>query len=181
MSDLTKNQKDKATPDAVAKSKTNARQNVKESEKKWGKAMDHGFLVIPKVLMHSQKFLEVNSSQFLMLLQIAEHWWWHDRMPWPSVKTLSERLVINDRQVRNILNDLEKKGLIKRVPRSASGTIRSQGSNLFDLSGLVKKLKEFEKEYAAKLQLEEKQKRELESPNFVKGRTIRESVIDTGD
>ena len=116
------------------------------SERKWGKlVMKAGFCIIPSLLLRAQQRLKINPIQLALLMHIADYWWDVDRKPFPAKKTLGERLGIGPRQVQRHLADLEKAGLLSRIPRTAKH--RGKLSNEYDLSGLVERLKELEPDF----------------------------------
>jgi hypothetical protein len=116
------------------------------SDRKWGKAvMALGFSILPSLLFRAQPRLGLNPTQLALLVQLADYWWAHDRKPYPSIKTLAQRLGLGSRQVRRYIEQLEKAGLVRRVERKAAHLGRL--SNEYDLSGLVEKLKKLEPEF----------------------------------
>lgn len=124
------------------------RANMTEAEKKWGKkTIAYGFCIIPSILLQAQRRLNLNSTQMMVLLHIAEHWWYADAKPFPGKAEIAKRLDITERQVQRIISGLEQSGLVRREERRS----KSQGrlSNYYHLDGLVRKLKEFEPEYTA--------------------------------
>lgn len=119
---------------------------ARASEQKWGKkVMDIGFCIVPSLLLRAQQRLGLNPTQLAVLLHLADHWWHVDRKPYPGKKALGERLGLSPRQVQRHLAELDKAGLIKRIERTASH--RGKLTNEYDLSGLVKRLKELEPEF----------------------------------
>lgn len=119
----------------------------KASERKWGKAvMDLGFCIIPSLLLRAQARLGLNPTQLAVLMHLADYWWDADRKPFPKMQTLSERLKLSPRQVRRYIAELEDAKLVERIPRTAAH--RGKLSNEYDLSGLVKRLKELEPEFS---------------------------------
>ena len=78
-------------------------------------------------------------------MHLADYWWDVDRKPFPSKKTLGERLGLGPRQVQRYIAELESAGLVKRIERTAAH--RGKLSNEYDLSGLVERLKELEPEF----------------------------------
>ena len=136
----------KSTPDISKKS------NMTEAEKKWGKkVIAYGFCIIPSILLQAQRRLNLNSTQLMVLLQIADHWWHADAKPYPGKAEIAFRLNITERQVQRIIADLEKAGLVRREERTNKS--RGRLSNYYHLDGLVAKLKEFEPEFTdAKVQ-----------------------------
>ncbi len=116
------------------------------SEQKWGKlVMKVGFCIIPSLILRAQQRLKISPTQLALLMHIADYWWDVDRKPYPSKKTLGERLGIGPRQVQRHIADLEEAGFVKRIERTAPH--HGKLSNEYDLSGLVKRLKELEPEF----------------------------------
>lgn len=118
----------------------------RESEAKWGKeVMDVGYCIVPSVLLRAQARLGLSGQQLVLLLQLYEHWWKNDKLPYPKKDTLATRMGISAKQVQRLTQQLEKAGYIQRRRRS---TYRGQTSNAIDFSGLVKRLKELAPEFA---------------------------------
>jgi DNA-binding MarR family transcriptional regulator len=137
---------DKQTAQTAAVIPLRPSDTSKASEKKWGKAvMKLGFTVLPSLIFRAQARLGLSATHLAVLLQIADHWWDHERKPYPGVSTLGERLGLSARQIRRRIAELEKAGLVKRIERRAMH--RGKLTNLYDLSGLVEKLKKLEPEF----------------------------------
>jgi len=66
------------------------------------------------------------------------------RKPYPTKKTLGERLNLKPRRVQQIMAELEQAGFVKREKRVSH---RGQLSNSYDLSGLVAKLRALEPDF----------------------------------
>ena len=119
---------------------------TKASEAKWGKrVMALGFCMVPSLLLRAQQRLGLNPTQLALLMHLADYWWDVRRKPFPSMKTLGERMKLSPRQVRRYVAELEQAGLVQRIERKAAH--RGKLSNEYDLSGLVAKLKELEPEF----------------------------------
>ena len=117
-----------------------------ESDKKWGKdVMKLGFSIIPSLLLRSQQRLGLNPTQLAILLQLADYWWDEERKPFPSKQALSDRLGIGSRQIQRYIAELEAAGLVQRIERRAAH--QGKLSNIYDLSGLVERLKKLEPEF----------------------------------
>ncbi len=116
------------------------------SERKWGKkVIELGFCIVPSLLLRAQQRLGLNPTQLAVLLQLCDFWWEEARKPHPGVKRLAERLSLSERQVRRYIAELEQAGLVQRIERHASHG--GKQTNIYDLSGLVKKLKDLEPEF----------------------------------
>lgn len=116
------------------------------SERKWGKkVIDLGFCIVPSLLLRGQQRLGLNPTQLAVLMQLCDFWWDDARKPHPGVKRLAERLSLSERQVRRYIKELEQAGFVQRVERHAAHG--GKQTNIYDLSGLVKRLKELEPEF----------------------------------
>ncbi len=116
------------------------------SERKWGKkVMDLGFCIVPSLLLRGQQRLGLNATQLAVLMHLADYWWDLERKPYPTKKTLGERLNLKPRRVQQIIAELEKAGFVRREVRSSHH--RGQLSNAYDLSGLVAKLRAVEPDF----------------------------------
>ncbi len=119
---------------------------TKASERKWGKAViGLGFCIVPSLLLRAQRRVGLSPTQLAVLMHLADYWWDVDRKPRPSKQTLGERLGLSPRQVQRIIADLEAAGMVERIERRAAH--KGKLSNYYDLSGLVKRLKELEPEF----------------------------------
>jgi predicted transcriptional regulator len=117
------------------------------SEAKWGRqVMDQGFCILPSLLFRAQSRLGLKAAHLALILQLAEFWWYDDNLPWPKKETIAQRMGLKEKQIQRIARDLEQRGYIQRNSRM---TPHGQTSNSYDLSGLVKKLKELAPEFAA--------------------------------
>jgi DNA-binding transcriptional ArsR family regulator len=136
---------------------------AKASERKWGRAvMDYGFCIVPSLLLRAQRRLGLNPTHLAILMHLADYWWDVNRKPFPAKKTLGERLGLGPRQVQRHLADLEAAGLLLRIERKAKG--KGKLSNEYDLSGLVKRLKELEPEFREVEEENKSRRREVARP-----------------
>ena len=109
------------------------------------RVLEHGYSLVPSLLFQAQRRLGLNATQLALLLHLADHWWEHDRLPFPLKRTLAERLNVSRRTVQRNMAELETAGLVRRIPqRAASGGNRA---NRYDLQGLAKRLTELEPEF----------------------------------
>lgn len=118
----------------------------RRSEDKWtAQVMKLGFTPLPSLLLRAQARLGLKPEQLNTLLQIVEHWWEADKLPFPSKETLARRMGKSPRQVQRYLTQLEKGGFIARIERFNGR--KAQVSNGYDLAGLVAKLVAIEPEF----------------------------------
>jgi len=118
----------------------------RRSEDKWSaQVMKLGFTPLPSLLLRAQARIGLNPEQLNVLLQIVEHWWEADKLPFPSKDTLARRMGKSPRQVQRYLTQLEDGGFIARIERFNGR--KAQVSNSYDPAGLVAKLIAVEPEF----------------------------------
>lgn len=137
---------------AAKASKGSATPDKKQSEKKWGKdVMSHGYCILPSILLQAQARLAVSPQEMMVLLHLVEHWWNAESKVYPSRETIGARVALSAKQVQRHVRRLEEAKLVNRIKRVVPGIGRT--SNEYDLSGLVKKLKEIEPDFAIAKQM----------------------------
>lgn len=110
---------------------------------KWGKEVaTGGFTQIPNHLIRINMFVhddvKLSPTEMLVLLQLVASWWKKDEMPFPSMRTLSERIGISERQVQRSIKSIEQKGYVKAEKKKIKGVI---AANVYDMMPLVERLK----------------------------------------
>ena len=116
------------------------------SDRKWGKrVMDLNYTIVPSLFIQAQRRLGLSPLQFNILVQLMDFWWKPESKPFPAKKTIAERLDVHPRTVQKNIRALEKVGLVRRLARRT--TAGDPDTNVYDFSGLVKKLKELEPEF----------------------------------
>lgn len=112
-----------------------AEQNIYTFKHKWSPAIERlGFTSVPNILLDNLAALNVTAAEFLTLVAVFS-FKWDNRDPWPSNATISKRANCSPETVRSHIRQLEKKRLLKRIPRTGS-------SNCYDFTGLVARLEE---------------------------------------
>jgi DNA-binding HxlR family transcriptional regulator len=124
--------------------------------------MDLGFCIVPSLLMQAQARLGINPVQFNIIMHLADIWWDAAQRPWPKKQLLAERMGMSERQVQRQIAELESAGLVQRIERTRPG--RGKTSNEYDLSGLVKRLKELEPEFTEMKQENQKRRKAVALP-----------------
>ena len=132
--------------------------------RRWGsKLADHGYTMVPHLLLALQAEIALTSPQVVVLLHLMDHWWHSsESWPWPSLDTIANRMSKSPRQVQRIITELETEGLVKKVPRYYSSGGRK--SNAYDLGGLVKRLKKLEPAYRVATEANRARRAEAETP-----------------
>jgi hypothetical protein len=106
---------------------------------KWGDAALAGYQIVPNVLLRAQKHLEIDCVDVVILLNLSLHWWGPNNLPYPSPVILADRINISKRTIERRLQDLEKKGFIKRLPPRAPQEGKPKVRS-FEMKGFVEKL-----------------------------------------
>jgi predicted transcriptional regulator len=151
----------KVVPIAAAKKGMPKAENDEASKRrsaraKFGeKVIDHGYLMVPALLLRGQRRLGLSPPQLNVLLHLIDWWIDADRQPWTSKLTMSQRMGMSERQIQRVVAELEAAGFVQRIEHTNH---RGKRPNTYDLSGLVEKLKalepEFRKARAAKRDVE---------------------------
>ena len=115
----------------------------------WGEDVaGRGFVQVPNYLLQANLFLDdghkLSPAEMMVVLTLVSTWWEVDVMPFPSMRTISNRTGISERQVQRAVNSLEKKGFVKRRKKSVKGVIKKHE---YDMTALVEMLKLIAKEY----------------------------------
>jgi Helix-turn-helix domain len=104
---------------------------------RWGNKPDlftDGFVAVPHRFLHRYASLNpaLSGGEALFVLHLMSFKW--DReLPYPSYKTIAQRMGITDKMVRRYAQSLDKKGYLRRQYQ-----VRS--ANRFDLTGLFEAL-----------------------------------------
>jgi hypothetical protein len=93
-----------------------------------------GFVVVPHSFLHRYASLTpaLTTGEALFVLHLMSFKW--DReLPYPTYKTLAQRMGITDKMVRRYAQALDKKGYLRRH-------YQTKAANRFDLTGLFEAL-----------------------------------------
>lgn len=147
----------------------NPAKKAKDEEKvlnqKWGEeTMRANYTVVPSALLKGQARLRINATELALLIHLMDHWWQADKMPWPSKKTLAERLGVGSKTIQRAMAHLEEEGLITRVARYHKTGGRT--SNEYDLSPLVERLKPIAEDIVKAAEEAKQIRKKAERPGF---------------
>lgn len=135
--------------------------HLRRNEQKWTKPlMDAGWTVIPSVILERQRALGLDAVDVCILMHLAKHWWFEEKLPHPSKKSIAECMNITESTVRRRIAAMEAAGLIKRVKRF-SARYGGQQTNAYDFTGLIREATPFAEEAVRnrEAQKEESEKR----------------------
>ena len=97
-----------------------------------------GFAPIANVFLDNYTLMGMTNMEALVVIHLMRYKW-DKNHPFPSYGTLSEKVGLHHRRLRQIVKDLETKGFLKRIERRKP--LHSQ-TNLFDLTPLFDSLEE---------------------------------------
>ena len=138
-------------------------------EHRWGKSLiDAGWVAFPSVFLQRQQALGLDPLDVNILLQLADHWWERDNLPFPSKKTLADRIGVKPRTIQRHIARMETAGFIKRIERRHSHG--GNKTNRYSFDGLIKEAERFAQEI---LKERANRKREKSERNTRKGRHLR--------
>jgi DNA-binding transcriptional regulator YhcF (GntR family) len=120
-------------------------ENLKRNEKKWTKPlMAAGWTAIPSILLERQQALGLDALDINIIFQIAKHWWYPEKLPFPSKKSVAECIGVDVSTVQRRIRKMERDGLIKRNNRFHPKY--GQQTNEYDFSGLIDAVTPYAKE-----------------------------------
>jgi DNA-binding MarR family transcriptional regulator len=100
--------------------------------------------MLPDVLLRCQRFLELESMDLVILMNIAMHWWDYHDLPYPRPSAIARRIGVSTRTVERRIAHMEERGLLVRLP---SENLNGRTVRRYDLSGLVQKLRKYARTY----------------------------------
>jgi DNA-binding transcriptional ArsR family regulator len=141
----------------MAVPKKEKQESFRRNELKWTPTLiDAGWTLLPSVILERQQELGLDAIDVNILLHLARHWWYSEKPPYPSKKTIAECMNIDQSTVRRHIARLEAAGLIKRKPRFDLKH-GGQKTNEYQFEGLIKAATPYAQEL-----IEERKKRKEE-------------------
>ena len=114
----------------------------KALEEKWtAPVIAAGYTVLPTIILKRQKKLGLDSLDVNILMHLLSYWWKGSDLPFPSKRSLSEAIDVDQSTIRRRMKKLEAAGYVFRITRKGSNGINK--SNRYDLSGLIEAIKPF--------------------------------------
>jgi hypothetical protein len=100
---------------------------------RWSEGLeDYGYTQISNVFIERYAALGINGAQAMFIIQLMEYKW-DVNSPYPAYEAIAKKCNVKTATVRTYAKALERKGLLKRVPRPGY-------TNEFDLSPLIARL-----------------------------------------
>jgi len=114
----------------------------------WGnKILDDGFTMIPNTLLENYTKIGLNHTDMAVITAILR-FAYHGKRPFPSQKTITNITGLSERTIRDTINKIMIKGYLtvqKRYIKGEGNEIR-RTSNLYNFTGLYKKVEDIKKE-----------------------------------
>ena len=104
---------------------------------KWGAALSAGFVAVPNVLIKHQRKLNLTQNELTVIMNLLLHWWYKDKMPFPSTRNIAERSGLEVRTIQRALQSLQSKKMIAKV--------QQDDKLVFNLEGLRTQLEAYAK------------------------------------
>jgi len=138
---------DNAAPSSSANRAKVNKEFLRENEKKWTpELMEAGRTVIPSAIIEHQHALGLKPVDLSIIAQLAKHWWYADRLPYPSKKSIGASIGVDPRTVQRRIAAMEKAGLLKRVQRRT--LYGDSDTNVYSFEGLIAKARPYAEEMA---------------------------------
>jgi DNA-binding transcriptional MocR family regulator len=142
--------------------------------------MDAGWTVFPSVILERQQALGLDSIDINIIFHLVRHWWYSDKPPYPSKRTIAECMGIDESTVRKHIAAMEIDGLIKRNPRF-DPKFGGQSSNEYLLDGLIQASMPFAKEKLQEREDQHKENAEKRTRKRPKLRVLKSDRQDTDE
>lgn len=114
-----------------------------EQRRRWGTAVDLGLVIVPNVLLRYQQQLQLDTVDIVLILNIVDLWDDEDRLPFPRISVLADRIDRHRRTVERSIAKLRDLGYLVHCPSEVVG---GQTIRRFDLSGLIARLQELSRQ-----------------------------------
>jgi len=113
---------------------------MNELQAKWGEeTLSFGWTALPISLLHHQKALGLSPVAMNILLHLLSQWWQKENLPYPSQKSIAEKVGLSTRTVQREIFQMKKNKLLK-TERTSVHDEKFLGRSLYDLSPLVTRL-----------------------------------------
>ena len=109
-----------------------------DPRKRWGKKLiEEGFCIFPEQIIKNWSKTELDATDLAIVLNIAAYWWAVDRLPHPSLATISKNLNLSKRSVERRVKNMVDKGYIKKEKKVINNNTPIKIE--WDLRGFIKK------------------------------------------
>src|SRR3712207_3956972 len=96
-----------------------------------------GFTAVPNLVLRHYVALGITPTEMMFIIHIWQYWW-NEKDPYPSLRTIAERMGISWRNAQRYVASLRQKGVLVVSPRFAAGL--GQMTNEYDFSPLTQRV-----------------------------------------
>jgi len=93
-----------------------------------------GFTAVPNLVLRHYVALGITPTEMMFIIHIWQYWW-NEKDPYPSLRTISDRMGISWRNAQRYVASLKQKAVLVVTPRFAAGL--GQMTNEYDFSPLT--------------------------------------------
>jgi len=96
--------------------------------------LQHGFTTVPNLVLDHYSQLGISPSEMMFIIHVWQYWW-TEKNPYPSLKSISSKMSISHRQMKNYVRSLKDKGYLIVNERIVPGVGRL--TSQYDFSPLI--------------------------------------------
>jgi len=134
---------------------------MNELQEKWGdETLSLGWTALPISLLSHQKALGLSPVAMNILLHLLSQWWQKENLPYPSQKSIAEKVGLSTRTVQREVLQMKKNRLLK-VARTSIHDKKFLGRNQYDLSPLVTRLKKLSSDFLLEQEIKKKKSKNV--------------------
>src|SRR3712207_165398 len=94
-----------------------------------------GFTAVPNLVLRHYVSLSITPTEMMFIIHIWQYWW-NEKDPYPSLRTIADRMGISWRNAQRYVASLKQKAVLVVTPRFAAGL--GQMTNEYDFSPLTR-------------------------------------------
>lgn len=134
---------------------------MNELQEKWGdETLSLGWTALPISLLSHQKALGLSPVAMNILLHLLSQWWQKENLPYPSQKSIAEKVGLSTRTVQREVLQMKKNRLLK-VARTSIHDKKFLGRNQYDLSPLVTRLQKLSSDFLLEQEIKKKKSKNV--------------------
>src|SRR3712207_4336742 len=97
-----------------------------------------GFTAVPNLVLNHYAALGITPGEMMFIIHVWQYWW-TERDPYPSLKTIAAKMNVSRRQVSNYTQSLKSKGLL--VVHERQDPELGQVTSEYDFELLIRAIK----------------------------------------
>jgi len=93
-----------------------------------------GFTAIPNLVLNHYAALDISPVEMMFTIHVFQHWW-SEKLPFPSLQAISQKMGVERRQARRYVQSLKEKGYLVVSERTLPGL--GKVASEYDFSPLI--------------------------------------------